>query len=961
MATKEIKLNYVSLERFLSGYTQLCKGRIFLPTKTLLPENTRVALQIFIPVVEQEVTVEGVVLKALDAQTAAPLQKSSGLLVGLDASPAVALQDLNYVLSTNADYRDLLDLAPPVSYSRKQLTPNREKPVNNLKSPEVPSAEAVTAAAQVHPTSDSGQPVDGPAASSATQTPATRLPVEMQAAGPAPVEFASNNTPEPDTEKSRALSMNWIRGAIAQEEAIREKEAAAHLAAAPTTAKNHLTEEESSRVRPSGEFLMDLTRAMLRSGYYAPDHPGSRQAKKGLYEAFQRCLADSREIMITNRVTREGSEILINGILDEPVNVRTLVGSGMADLFVPKLQEYFDRKSLVSFAVKRDIPADHFESFMTIMSDPKADTGTGQKIGELLSNALVEHGITQISTVFKDDLIALELNLPWRVEMAIQRLAKDLTVLPMFKSKSDEAVRTMKLQIIQDILRPLKHPEFLKDFIVNCYIIAQHVKSLKTEDIEKVIIEALPLESLLPTSQFIFEELNHLQTVKAEHQDNAVLERRVIGVKRILKWVSQRLVLEDVKGAQKFLEKLYLNRVLTFEELPADVQYFVNTEKMAKDVQAHIQSYVNRFLHIKSKEDATVMLKLFRRILPDLLETSSWRNLFHLTRAMHKIVATTDLFKPASGRPANPLIFVFKDRTEAIVAAYDKVDASQRTLINDICNRLDMMGVEILSKALSESEDRFARKAAMEALIKKGGPARDWIFRVLDTPEQKWYLIRNALMLLGYVRDDKQDIARAHKFLHHEDPRVRYEALNALIRKKAAGTEKQVIAALQDVDEKVRWRAMNGLSELALISEDSIRKLLAQIAAEAPDNKDEADKHNRQIAQLIRALGAIPHIPNHAEAEDRILDIARGLSNQKKGLLERFKKAGVSDQSIVLSSAVNTLGNIGTAKSESFLEKLAEGKSPLAQAAQKAANNIKLRLIEQLSNAPADNPTPAGI
>ena len=167
MATKEIKLNYVSLERFLSGYTQLCKGRIFLPTKTLLPENTRVALQIFIPVVEQEVTVEGVVLKALDAQTAAPLQKSSGLLVGLDASPAVALQDLNYVLSTNADYRDLLDLAPPVSYSRKQLTPNREKPVNNLKSPEVPSAEAVTAAAQVHPTSDSGQPVDGPAASSA--------------------------------------------------------------------------------------------------------------------------------------------------------------------------------------------------------------------------------------------------------------------------------------------------------------------------------------------------------------------------------------------------------------------------------------------------------------------------------------------------------------------------------------------------------------------------------------------------------------------------------------------------------------------------------------------------------------------------------------------------------------------------------------------------------------------------
>jgi len=62
----------------------------------------------------------------------------------------------------------------------------------------------------------------------------------------------------------------------------------------------------------------------------------------------------------------------------------------------------------------------------------------------------------------------------------------------------------------------------------------------------------------------------------------------------------------------------------------------------------------------------------------------------------------------------------------------------------------------------------------------------------------------------------------------------------------------------------------------------------------------------------------------------------------------------------VLSSAVNTLGNIGTAKSESFPEKLTDGKSPLAESAQKAANNVMLRLIEQLSNAPADHPAPAG-
>jgi len=55
-------------------------------------------------------------------------------------------------------------------------------------------------------------------------------------------------------------------------------------------------------------------------------------------------------------------------------------------------------------------------------------------VGELLTKALVEQGISHVSTVFLDDIIVLEKNLPWRVEMAIQRLAKDLKVLPMFRA-----------------------------------------------------------------------------------------------------------------------------------------------------------------------------------------------------------------------------------------------------------------------------------------------------------------------------------------------------------------------------------------------------------------------------------------------------------------------------------------------------------------------------------------------
>ena len=145
------------------------------------------------------------------------------------------------------------------------------------------------------------------------------------------------------------------------------------------------------------------------------------------------------------------------------------------------------------------------------MSDSKTDRSGNAASGELLTRALVENGISEVSLVLLDDLIVLERNLPWRVEMAIQRLAKDLKVLPMFRGESDDGIRRMKLQIVQDILRPLRQPEFLRDLVVNCHVIASHVQSVRSEDIESALVDAFPLGALLPTSQLIFTELERLR------------------------------------------------------------------------------------------------------------------------------------------------------------------------------------------------------------------------------------------------------------------------------------------------------------------------------------------------------------------------------------------------------------------------------------------------------------------
>jgi HEAT repeat protein len=921
---KAIKLNYRSAERFSKDYALLKRGKIFLPSKTLLPLKSTLILNFTVPEIDNVFTLTGVVVKILDEQIAAQMNKPTGMLLAVVGGADSILNELNSTLSTNKDYRNLLNLAEPEELT--QLSAVNEPPQ------EQPSAEK--AAAAIEPVAPS---VEGETVSHQTAS-----------------EFKDLDDITPQDEADADLTLDWLRKAVAQEEVVREDVSPAEITVAPTTEKKDLTLEERKKVKPSGEFLMDLTKAMLRSGYYSTDHPGSEGAKQGLYEKFQNCLGESRQVEITKQEDREKTDILIAGILEEPVNIRTLVGGGMAELFVPKLREYFKRKGLVSFAIKNDISLEHFESFVDIMSDPKADSGQGAEIGQVLSNGLAEHGITEISTVFMDDLIMLELNLPWRVEMAIQRLAKDLKMLPMFQSDSDDKIRTLKLQIIQDIIRPLRHPQFLKDLIINCYIIAKHVDSIEAQDIEQVIIEAFPLNTLLPTSEFIFMELNNLREKHAEDLDNPVLVRRVEGVKRILKWVVSRLIMEDVSGAQYFLERLYLNDILTFEELPPDVQYLVNTILMTKDAQAHVPAYIHRLLYAKTTDDAMVLVKFCRRVLPGIFENNDWKIALLLTKAVDRAGKENEVFTKESSLSPHPQRFIYKNLTKNLVAAYENVEEPDRMVIDEIAGLLGPQGIEILSKVLTDCDTRQARKAATDALIQQGEMARQWVLKALAKPEQPWYLLRNALMILRFVGKGQQGIERARNFVSYAHPRVRDEALHTLLTLKAPDAEQIVIGALDDPDDKVLWRATSALGELSPLSESSIAKLIEMIKTEIPEENQAATHHSRKVSNIIRALGTIGNIKNIQAIEDVILDIAQMISGQKKGILQRLKKSTSPHQKSILSAAIATLGKIGTANSEAFLDKLAGAKTSQAEDARKAAESIKLRYAKQAANAPAN-------
>jgi len=744
------------------------------------------------------------------------------------------------------------------------------------------------------------------------------------------------------------LNMEWLKKAVSREEIAQPaKEVEAPPLPPPGRVKKELTVDEQAKAKPAAQFLIDLTRAMLRSGYYDPDHPASKQAKQGLYAEFRHVLGNNvDELMFTKEGRDSSSDISITGIIDEPVSVRKIVGEGQSELFLPKLHEYFEQKGLVSFTIKKIITQPHFDCFVDIMNTPGMEQGGDAQLGETLTRALVDRGITEISTVFKDDMLTLEESLPWRVQMAIHRLFKDLKVLPLFKGKSAEEIKAMKVQIIQDILRPLKHPNLLKDMVVNCYVIAANIGTLDAEDLERTIISSFPLGLLLSTSRLILEELQLLSGKRKKYHDNPealrLLERRLASIRRILKVLSLRLAHEQPAGAQHFLEEIFHHSILRYQELPEAVRYRIDTGRMADDIGKNSDSYAQMLVASESADDAATLVQCFHRTATTLFEKQDWQALLAMARAVTEVALRYPRLPGIAPLPDPPVLYLFAEIIEALPAAYEATPPAQRGIINQILNLLGEPGIDLLLKILEQCEAKEIRRDAVEALIHAGGRARTRALMILDDQKQPWFMSRNALLLLSHLGKRDEDIGRVRKFLRHSHPKLREEALIAAVKLQARDIEPLLLTAVKDKEERVRKKAIVLLGQIAPLSEATIARLLEMIKTPAEPDENSAEQEQLK-ARLIRVLGAMASLPHPEQIEESILEVARQITEEKKGFFDFFKLTPHQEQPVVLSAALEALARIGGPQSEQFLRELAASASIHAEPARKALTQMQHR------------------
>ncbi|RJP86283.1 MAG: HEAT repeat domain-containing protein [Desulfobacteraceae bacterium] len=952
-----IIVRFASIDHFCQFHRQLSSGHVFLPSARPLPEASRILLQLWIPEVETSFVFPGKV---------APVSgngKNSGMTVDVSMGIPHLLPGLNRALAAADAYKPHLDLA---------ATGNLESVIEAHVIPEDDLLHLEMENEEDHVSKNFDLDPDSiPEVSLKKDDPLEfRLLADDEIPFHEPEQQISTKSKSvsspPKRENHSGILFDDVKLMVNQVEFEHEIAKPSAFLSKKNPEKKDLTPEERAQAEPIGKFFMNLTKSMLRSGYYDPGHPSSGSAKKGLYDEFISVTDDCREIMVTHQSTREGTDMMLTGILDEPVSVRMLVGSGVAELFVPKLSSYCEKKKLLSFVIKREITPDHFYAFIDIMSDPKVDNQEEGKAGSFLTSTLVAQGITEISTIFVDDVLELEASLPWRVEMAINRLAKDLKILPLFQGLSSDAIKKMKLQTVKDIIRPLKHPVYLNDFLVNSYIIARYVESMPVEDIEEMIVAAFSIDQLLPTTEFTIKELDSLNRLGSEQPDNEQILRRLAGIRRILKLISHRVVVENIPGAMHFLQHLHRNNILNFEELPAIVQYFINSVKMADDVQANLSKYVEALDYLKDTEEALVYLQCFRRVVPVFVESDNWDAVSRIAAALKTACSrpplssdkvhsglkvkrkdgvedftASSLFRSLS--PADrPLAFVFKDISEAVISSYGESDTNLRRILDHIIDDLGSFGANMLSRMITESPDREVRKQSFEALLTKGVHARNWAVSALDDSVHPWFVHRNAMMILGKVSHEEGDFDCARKFLEHENPKIREEALNLIVSLRPADAENLIIRAFDDSDPKVRWRAVRSLENFNPISQSAIHMLLVMISMPMPKDKELAEQQISKTVSIISTINSMKSIPIHSKVESQILETVKAIVGEKKSLWKKVKSAVGSDQeTVVLKAAIPLLGKIGSEASRTFLKQAAKAHPELSEIIKKAALQIK--------------------
>lgn len=154
-------------------------------------------------------------------------------------------------------------------------------------------------------------------------------------------------------------------------------------------------------------------------------------------------------------------------------------------------------------------------------------------------------------------------------------------------------------------------------------------------------------------------------------------------------------------------------------------------------------------------------------------------------------------------------------------------------------------GIEVLFQTL-EDEPTANNRLALIRLIGRMGSAGVEVARQRLT-DQRWYVVRNACVVLGELKDPEL-LQQLTPVLQHEELRVQRAALDAIIKSRAPGRARVLAAVLSHLKGQVQEHALDEL--IYLKSPEALSDLEQYVFAEKPDRA-------ALLIKAVQSIGAI--------------------------------------------------------------------------------------------------------
>ncbi|MBI5287256.1 MAG: HEAT repeat domain-containing protein [Deltaproteobacteria bacterium] len=650
-------------------------------------------------------------------------------------------------------------------------------------------------------------------------------------------------------------------------------------------------------------FILSFIQALLKTGYYTPSHPETSRAREGLYNDLLSILKDHREITFVAITTKGKGDVMVDGIVDEPVAISSFMLKGMAEVFVPKFLEYFDRKNLSSFSIKTNISRSEFEAFIDIMSESPFHGAERIDTRERLTLELIKNNVLNVSTIFNIDLVGKERKLPWRVEMALTRLKRDLGLIPLYKGLSEGKRAEIKKMVFEDIVRPIKTPTIIKDILVNLDLISSDIAGIGKEELEERVTDFIHKDHLSLAAPEVLKSFVQVKESYERLRDDRILPG-LMSLKTIAKRVGIKIMGYGFLGEALLMD--YFNQgVLSTDELPEDLQAKIKRGEEIERFLKEPQKYFATLEGAGSQEEIGKTILLLLNFLPELL----MRNLYTEAEGIIRGIKGTGFdFFNIDSMPLEEITSTMEKRLT------DSPKEGQMKIL-EMVDLMDKASTPIFINLIPHNS-RLVRRTACERLVRLGKAIIPPLKEALERRKDP-YFIRNALMILGEMGQGSTGLEGIFKrFLNHEEPRIRVEAVVGLVNIMGTEAEGFILNALNDRDLVVRRRAVWGMGEIKSVRPEVIDYFINTI------------RHGGDESLIEQVLSSMQQYPRRIDVTNQFEDTILEILTKRYGFLGRVVVEYLESDHL-RAKMCETLGYIGGQRSIPILEKIAKKDTPL--------------------------------